>query len=32
MALKGMYDLYGPCAGRLVDLINFLTKPQQDQK
>ena len=32
LALKGMYDLYGICAGRLVDLVNFLTKSQQDKK
>jgi len=24
MALKGMYDLYGTCAGRLVDLLNWM--------
>ena len=24
IALKDMYDLYGLCAGRLVDLVNYL--------
>lgn len=32
VALKGLYDQYGACAGRLVDLVNYLTKPEQDQK
>lgn len=25
LALKGMYDLYAVCAGRLVDLIDWTT-------
>jgi len=24
LALKHMYDLYGLCAGRMVDLLNYL--------
>ncbi len=24
LALKGMYDLYGLCAGRLADLLDWL--------
>ena len=24
VALKDMYDLYGTCAGRLVDLLNWM--------
>ena len=28
-ALKEMYDLYGLCAGRLVDLLNWLDEGQQ---
>jgi hypothetical protein len=27
LALKDMYDLYGLCAGRLVDLLNWLEAP-----
>ena len=24
IALKEMYDLYGECGGRLMDLVNYL--------
>lgn len=24
LALKSMYDLYGLCAGRLVELVNWM--------
>ena len=29
VALKDMYDLYGICAGRLVDLLDYLDEGQQ---
>lgn len=29
VALKDMYDLYGICAGRLVDLIDYIDGGQQ---
>lgn len=33
VALKEMYDLYGQCGGRLVELINYLQKaPAQKEK
>jgi hypothetical protein len=28
IALKDMYDLYGACAGRMVDLLNWLGGPR----
>ena len=28
LTLKTMYDLYGTCAGRFIDLINWITKPK----
>ncbi|GAA5784687.1 hypothetical protein YWS52_10060 [Chitiniphilus shinanonensis] len=29
MALKQLYDQYGQCAGRLVDLVDYLTQPER---
>lgn len=29
VALKDMYDLYGICAGRMVDLLDYLDGGQQ---
>lgn len=29
MALKEMYDLYGQCAGRLVDLVDYVSRPTE---
>lgn len=29
MALKEMYDLYGQCAGRLVDLVDYVNRPSE---
>lgn len=29
VALKDMYDLYGICAGRLVDLLDYFDEGQQ---
>lgn len=29
VALKELYDLYGICAGRMVDLLNYLDGGQQ---
>lgn len=29
LELKGMYDLYGTCAGRMVDLLNWMDGPTQ---
>ncbi len=28
VALKEMYDLYGLCAGRLTELVNYLEQEQ----
>lgn len=28
VALKNLYDLYGTCAGRLVDLVGWLQKKE----
>lgn len=28
VALKELYDQYGICAGRLVDLVNYLEQEQ----
>jgi len=29
VALKDLYDLYGICAGRMVDLLDYLDGGQQ---
>lgn len=29
VALKDLYDLYGICAGRMVDLLDYLDEGQQ---
>ncbi|KAK64462.1 hypothetical protein AZ22_3674 [Bordetella bronchiseptica 980-2] len=31
MALKGMYDLYGVCAGRFVDYVDHVNRPRESQ-
>lgn len=28
VALKDLYDLYGLCAGRMADLLDYLERPQ----
>lgn len=32
VALKDMYDLYGLCAGRLHELVNYLEQDQQKEQ
>jgi len=31
LALKQLYDQYGVCAGRLVDLVDWVTSPDNNK-